>query len=246
MIDVYFCYRSEFLKIADKIGYGCGVRSDKLNEVEEFLNKGYEINFVDNNFKNPDVDRLLSVTERVEPDFTVLPDLYDSDDFDDLLDIGAEVEGLGTTPVFVPKDVIDWRDVPDEWRIGYSVPSGYGETDIPIEEFVRMDVHLLGGSPQRQIEIADRAVENHVNIVSVDGNALSKGAKYGKIVNDPSRFLGEGRSWRGGRDYETTGEIYEWKSRMIVSLVNYYEIWRRWSTERNVSWVDGRVAKGSV
>jgi hypothetical protein len=228
MIDLYFCHRSKFLEIATVIGYECGVRSDKLHETCDFREGGGKITFVDNNFKDPDVDRLLSVVEEVQPDLAVLPDVYEKDEFDEILSVGAETEERDVTPIVVPKTEINFDDIPDEWRLGYSVDADYGSTELSMDEFEGEQVHLLGGTPNSQFAAADKAVQEGAIIVSADGNGMTTGCNYGRIMNDPAVFLDGGNGWRGHEDYETVADAYDWSGRVVVSLVNYYETWRRW------------------
>jgi len=54
-------------------------------------------------------------------------------------------------------------------RLGYSVPTRYGGTFVPVWEFDGWPVHLLGGSPHKQM-----ALRRYMDVVSVDGNMSSK------------------------------------------------------------------------
>jgi len=50
--------------------------------------------------------------------------------------------------------------------LAYSVPTKYAGTSVPIWEFGNRPVHLLGGSPHRQMEI----YRYLPNVISADGN----------------------------------------------------------------------------
>jgi len=72
--------------------------------------------------------------------------------------------------VLIPKvpglvRVIPERIGSTEILLGYSVPTRYGGSPIGLWELGRRPVHLLGGSPQRQLELSQ-----YLNVVSVDGN----------------------------------------------------------------------------
>jgi N-acetylglutamate synthase-like GNAT family acetyltransferase len=54
-------------------------------------------------------------------------------------------------------------------RLGYSVPTRFAGTSVPAWEFKRREVHLLGGSPQLQHQLAMM-----LNVCSADGNYISK------------------------------------------------------------------------
>lgn len=67
-------------------------------------------------------------------------------------------------------------------RLGFSVPTSFGGTDLPLWEFAGWNVHLLGGSPQAQMQLA-----RYLNVVSADGNASQKAAVNWNMV------------WQGGK-----------------------------------------------
>lgn len=59
--------------------------------------------------------------------------------------------------------------------LGYSVPTAYGGTPVPVWEFSGRPVHLLGGSPQKQLELA-----GYLDVVSADGNMAHQQAHKGR------------------------------------------------------------------
>lgn len=64
-------------------------------------------------------------------------------------------------------------------RLGYSIPTKFGGTGVPLAEFVGWSVHLLGGSPRKQ-----RRLSGFLNVVSTDGNYAQKMAvRYNKFWN---------------------------------------------------------------
>lgn len=231
MIDLYFCHRDKFCRIAADIGYELGTRADQFdtNRIDKLLDDGYDVSFVDNNFKDPNEDRIFEIAQRCSAEYAVCPDVDHKDDLDAVIDFGERLESIGVTPIVVPKDDLDYNSIPDHWRLGFSVPSGYGETEIPITEFKQHEVHLLGGSPQKQLEYATKAIKNDIDVVSVDGNSFAKAASYGNIINSPSKLLGDGNAW----DYDITYPE-DWSGRLIVSLVRNYLMWRDWSCEMGV------------
>jgi len=54
---------------------------------------------------------------------------------------------------------------------GFSVPSRYGASSVPEWEFAAscLPIHLLGGSPKRQLILAQ-----YLNVISADGNMMNK------------------------------------------------------------------------
>lgn len=55
----------------------------------------------------------------------------------------------------------------------YLVPTKYGGSSVPLWEFAGWPVHLLGGSPQRQMHVW-RHLACVAHIVSADGNYAAK------------------------------------------------------------------------
>lgn len=54
-------------------------------------------------------------------------------------------------------------------RLGYSVPTSHGGTELPVWEFGNWPTHLLGGSPQQQKNLG-----YYLNVASADGNMAHK------------------------------------------------------------------------
>lgn len=229
MIDVYFCHRYEFATTAADIGYRLGTRCDdlKTNRVEEILTDGYSIDFVDNNFKQRDDEQLLRAVEVVDAELVVLPDVTDTAMIEDVLSLGERIESNGRTPVVVPKKKCVIPSFPSDWVFAYSVPTDYGKTEVPITEFKGKKVHLLGGSPKIQVQYANKLETSGAEIISVDGNSFSKAADFGNIVNYPKEILGGGN----GLIHDVDG-YDDWGSRIILSLVHNFELWRLWSKRR--------------
>jgi len=232
MPELFFCHRYEFAFIADMMGFRIGTRSDQFdtNRTHLLLEDGIPVDFVDNNFKEPDRDRLENIVDRVDSEYVVLPDVYDRNDLEDIVEYGERLQEVyEIIPIVVPKDTLDYSMIPSEWLLGFSVPSGYGETDVPVELFTSHRVHLLGGSPRNQIKYANKLEDVGADLFSVDGNAFAKAAGYGNIINEPVEFLDESahldqKAWAADADGYT-----DWGQRITQSLARYYELWRQWS-----------------
>ena len=67
--------------------------------------------------------------------------------------------------------------------LGYSVPTRYGGTPVPVWEFRGWPVHLLGGNPLRQKHCAA-----YMDVVSIDGN-------YANLVATNFCKWFDGRRW---------------------------------------------------
>lgn len=62
-------------------------------------------------------------------------------------------------------------------RLGYSVPTSFGGTELGLWEFSGWPCHLLGGNPQTQMQVS-----RYLNVVSADGNAAQKAAVSWNMV----------------------------------------------------------------
>jgi len=93
--------------------------------------------------------------------------------------------------------------------LGYSVPTRYGGTPLPLWSFAGWPIHLLGGSPHRQMEYW-RYLTPIAEVVSVDGNMASKmatqrcqfwtpgTARYAHNRYWPTIKEADGCKWPGG------------------------------------------------
>jgi hypothetical protein len=64
-----------------------------------------------------------------------------------------------------------------EVRLGYSVPTRYGGSPVPLWEHVGRTIHLLGGSPQEQLRLCRYAC---LDVRSADGNMMAQQARKGR------------------------------------------------------------------
>lgn len=69
-------------------------------------------------------------------------------------------------------------------RLGYSVPTSFGGTELGLWEFGSWPVHLLGGSPQAQMQLS-----HYLDVRSADGNAAQKAAVNWCMVWQEGRWL---------------------------------------------------------
>lgn len=94
-----------------------------------------------------------------------------------VLEFAAELEEHAENVIVIPKwDCID--KLPDRYVLGYSVPSQYGATPIPMEHFRGHRIHLLGGSPDDQLAYLGQMQDD---VVSLDFNMASKAALFGSF-----------------------------------------------------------------
>lgn len=126
--------------------------------------------------------------------------------------------------VIVPKVPGAVSSIPHEIRsvrvvLGYSIPTSYGGSPVPLWEFGTRPVHLLGGSPQKQLELAD-----YLNVQSCDGNMAHQQAHCCRFWS--ARKTEKGR-WA---QLATTGDLRgEGANREAFrrSLDTIWEAWER-------------------
>lgn len=159
------------------------------------------ISFVDLDFKNmcndDYLDKYQKFVKSVQPKYAVLPDVFCVDDLSRVHTYAKTLSGFVENFIVVPKFSGCIENIPENLYdtrviLGYSVPTRYGGTSVPIWEFVDRPVHLLGGSPIKQ-----RYLLNYLNVVSLDGNYCSKIAGYGGYISskDLSQLHNKTAKW---------------------------------------------------
>lgn len=100
---------------------------------------------------------------------TVL-DWYRMEQLPDVLGWAEDIAPFVSVIVIIPKVPGEVHRLPrdvggKQVRLGYSVPTTYGGTEVPLYEFAGWPVHLLGGDPARQMALA-----RVLDVRSADGN----------------------------------------------------------------------------
>lgn len=165
--------------------------------------------FADQDWKNPDLSRYGAELKKYRPAMATVLDWERVEQLPEVLEWAEEVARWVEQVLIIPKVIGGIDQLPR--RIGgtpvvlaYSVPTRYGGTPVPAWEFVGWPVHLLGGSPHRQMEIA-----HYLNVMSVDGNMHNKMATRcqfwvpGTARGARNRWwpmLNETDGWRWGKD----------------------------------------------
>jgi hypothetical protein len=198
MIDLIYCAggNPRLSRLAADIGWYLGVRSGKSTD-------GYPIHFVDIDYQHPNFEQHLAIVGRLQPHYATVPDLSEKQvqayDIDRAVRQAQQLSNYCEVVLLVPKLPGQIALLPERLAIGYSVPTSYGGAQYPLWELTGRRVHILGGSPHRQMEVY-RYVQAIGTILSVDSNMAMKlatrHARYwdgGKWVKHP--FVG-----RGARD----------------------------------------------
>lgn len=162
--------------------------------------------FADQNWKRPDRKRYMAALAKHRPYMASVLDLEQEEQLSEVLDWAEEAAQYVQIVIIIPKvsgiisclpRCIGGADV----RLGYSVPTRYGGTSLFTCEFAGWPVHLLGGAPHKQKQLAA-----YFDTVSVDGNMHMKmatrfcafferdGRKY-RIGHWPTLEMVDGEKW---------------------------------------------------
>lgn len=130
--------------------------------------------FVDQNWKNPNRVEYMQALETYKPALATVLDWERQEQFDEVMQWAREAAQHADEVIIIPKVMGGISQIPNmingkPVRLGYSVPTTFGGTMLPLWEFGGRPVHLLGGSPKKQIELS-----NYLNVVSADGNYSQK------------------------------------------------------------------------
>lgn len=118
--------------------------------------------FVDQNWKNPDFEKYMKALAETRPCLATVLDWERWGQYARVIWWAVNAVKYATEAVvIIPKIPGSIRFIPKfigemPVRLGYSVPTRYGGTTVPISEFIGWPhgVHLLGGSPEKQIELS--------------------------------------------------------------------------------------------
>lgn len=156
--------------------------------------------FCDQNWKKPNRQKYMAALDRHRPRIATVLDWELEEQFDEVIGWAEEAAQYVDELVVIPKvtgcvymipSAIGGKSV----RLGYSIPTKFGGTSVPAWEFGDRPVHLLGGSPRKQIEMS-----YYLNVVSADGNyAQMMACRYaefwekGRWHNLLERIEGDGK-----------------------------------------------------
>ncbi len=173
----FVCHSYRVVKLAMQHGWLPGARYTNLRDVRRFDRLG----FLDIDWASYDFGRHLRAAEATRPMMTVAQDIQDIADLDKILDQARNLLRYCEQVIIVPKD-IRMEDrltelVPSEFVLGYSVPTRYGGTTLPLRSF-KGPVHLLGGRPDAQARLA-----NSIHVTSLDCNRFTLDAAFGDFFD---------------------------------------------------------------
>jgi len=186
----------------------------------------YPIHFADQDWKNPDRARYMAELEKHHPAMATVLDWEQQEQRGEVLSWAEEAAQYVERVLIVPKVIGGIKTLPG--RIGgadivlaYSVPTRYGGTFVPVWEFDGWPVHLLGGSPHKQMEMA-----YYLNVASVDGNLMNKMAvRYCQFWTPGTARYASNRWWptlreaNGGERWSCEDGPYEAFARSCTNII---------------------------
>lgn len=152
------------------------------------LSGRHRIIFIDNDYKNYDHQKHLSVVKKLRPKYATVRDIMTRDQCDqagikyyplgEILDYAEEMSEHSESVIVIPKyECLD--KIPDKFILGYSIPTSHGGTPMPPQIFAGRKVHLLGGSWKKQLNYLSVLGSD---IISIDNNYIQLISKYARYV----------------------------------------------------------------
>jgi hypothetical protein len=135
---------------------------------------GFRPYFADQNWKTPNRERYMTALAEQHPQLATVLDWERPEQLDEVLSWAEEAARYVQTVVIIPKVHGGIQQLPRNVggkpvRLGYSIPTKFAGTTVPLHEFEGWPVHLLGGSPEKQMELY-----RVLNVWSVDCNYIQK------------------------------------------------------------------------
>lgn len=242
MVEVIYCAggNKRFASIAIDAGFTYGA---------QLPNTVYHApEFVDQNWRSPDLERYAEAVALHKPRLATVLDWERWGQLDEVIKWAeAIVPYVSEAIIIIPKVIGGIYHLPRQIgdipvRLGYSVPTSFGQTSVSLTEFLGWPIHLLGGSPIIQAKLAGLHLNGNflveapkLNVVSIDGNyhqfmatkfnqffAPDGSARYAKNRFWPTLKEADGQKWGDGS--KAAGAPYEAFSRSCKAIM---EMWQR-------------------
>ncbi len=174
MVDKIVTHSKTVLTIAKQHNWFIGACYTNLRNIVSFE----KVHFIDVDWKNYNFEKHLASVKTYKPKYTVAKDWEDPKELKQLLKQAERLSKYCEHVIIVPK-VERLKDkmltlIPENFMLGYSVPTKYGGTTIETEYFDGRPVHLLGGRPDKQRDLASK-----LNVRSIDCNRFTLDAGFG-------------------------------------------------------------------
>lgn len=134
--------------------------------------------FADQDWRAPNRVAYMTALAQHRPVTATVLDWERDEQLAEVLDWAEEAAQYVERVVIIPKVVGSVARIPRRINnadvvLGYSVPSRFSGSSVPLWELAGWPVHLLGGSPSRQMQCWHHLTPI-ADVVSVDGNMMQK------------------------------------------------------------------------
>ncbi|MFC4987090.1 DUF6610 family protein [Saliphagus infecundisoli] len=188
---VAFLHRAPFAVDAANMGFLTGYREDCSYQQGQYVDLELSVGMLDNDFRNPDLERYIERFRECEPTVGVIGDAYSPEEANEYVQAvrTLQEEYPDTEIIIAPKCREALDVIPDDVTLGYSC----GAADLLAHEFSDpadwrgRRVHLLGGSPHKQLDAIEQLTQPTLTgdppaqIVGVDWNGLHRGEQFGEF-----------------------------------------------------------------
>lgn len=161
-----------FAEIAIDAGFKYGAQVPNTVYFEPF--------FCDQDWKRPNREKYIAALAQHKPHIASVLDFERQEQLSEVLGWAEDAAQHADVVMIIPKVIGGIDQLPrtiggKPVRLGYSVPTKFSGTQVPVWEFAGWPIHLLGGSPRAQFRLS-----HYLNVTSVDGNMFQLMAvKYG-------------------------------------------------------------------
>ncbi|MFH8805198.1 DUF6610 family protein [Streptomyces sp. NPDC017936] len=172
-----------------EMGFQPGIISTALSAAR-LLNRrmpNLRLGFMDNEWHDYDHAKHVAAVAETKPKYATVRDVMTKAQceaagvefypLERILEMASEVAEHADHVIIIPKyDCLD--RIPEEYVVGFSVPTSYGGTPMPAEALAGRRVHLLGGSWANQRKYLAILGDD---VVSLDNNHLGRIAEFGSF-----------------------------------------------------------------
>lgn len=190
--------------------------------------------FADQDWKRPNRAAYMAALAQHRPAVATVLDWESEEQLPTVLEWAEEAATFTQSIIIIPKVLWAVNMIPPTLCgkpivLGFSVPTKYGGTPCQPWEFAGRRVHLLGGSPHRQMAYWRTFQGFGAEVVSADGNMAQKMSQRNKVWTwDTAKSISEHRYWPALA--ELNGE--KWGEGAP------YEAWRRSCQNIAAAWRD--------
>ena len=221
-IDVVLCQRTPFCCIAKKHGFLVGRNTQFWH-----LDCNCPVEFLDWWFKKPNISKHIYLARKYRPKYVVAPDIWRISDIEVSLMVAKKLKQYSEN-IIIPIHFHCEDRIPEEFIIGLPSQTSFAKASLWIgnPSLMERKIHILGGSPHRQMMLAKHYLKN---VVSVDSNMIARNAIYfGKYWEDGKWILNKkypkppasSKDWINKKD-DSLYKVFE------ISCKNVIEAWRK-------------------